>query len=59
MPGTRQYITLSNLEGNDRAYLFLLDFANSAACSRSGGRARVVENDPALMEKLVTWPGAA
>src|SRR5882757_1307120 len=25
--GNRQYITLSNLAGNDQAYLFLLDFA--------------------------------
>src|SRR4051812_4494108 len=50
--GNRQYITLSNLEGNDRAYLFLLDFANRRRV-KVWGRARVVENDPALMEKLV------
>lgn len=50
--GNRQYITLSNLAGNDRAYLFLLDFANRQRI-KVWGRARVVENDPALMEKLV------
>jgi predicted pyridoxine 5'-phosphate oxidase superfamily flavin-nucleotide-binding protein len=50
--GNRQYITISNLAGNDRAYLFLLDFANSQRI-KVWGRARVVENDPALMEKLV------
>ena len=50
--GNRQYITLSNLEGNDRAYLFLLDFANRQRV-KVWGRARVVENDPQLMEKLI------
>jgi predicted pyridoxine 5'-phosphate oxidase superfamily flavin-nucleotide-binding protein len=50
--GNRQYITISNLAGNDRAYLFLLDFANRQRI-KVWGRARVVENDPALMEKLV------
>src|SRR6187431_3838938 len=50
--GNRQYITISNLAGNDRAYLFLLDFANRQRI-KVWGRARVVENDPALMERLV------
>src|SRR5258706_931410 len=50
--GNRQYITLSNLEGNDRAYLFLLDFANRRRV-KVWGRAPVVENDPALMAKLM------
>jgi len=50
--GNKQYITISNLAGNDRAYLFLLDFANRQRI-KVWGRARVVENDPALMEKLV------
>jgi predicted pyridoxine 5'-phosphate oxidase superfamily flavin-nucleotide-binding protein len=50
--GNRQYITISNLTGNDRAYLFLLDFANRQRV-KVWGRARVVENDPALMERLV------
>ena len=50
--GNKQYITISNLAGNDRAYLFLLDFANRQRI-KIWGRARVVENDPALMERLV------
>jgi len=50
--GNKQYITISNLAGNDRAYLFLLDFANKQRI-KVWGRARVVENDPALMETLV------
>jgi len=50
--GNRQYITISNLAGNDRAYLFLLDFANRQRV-KVWGRARVVENDAALMERLV------
>ncbi len=50
--GNKQYITISNLAGNDRAYLFLLDFANRQRI-KLWGRARVIENDPALMERLV------
>ena len=50
--GNRQYITISNLAGNDRAFLFLLDFANRHA-SRSGAAPVSSENDPALMERLV------
>src|SRR6478609_11316572 len=50
--GNKQYITISNLAGNDRAYLFLLDFANRQRI-KIWGRARVVEGDPVLMERLV------
>src|SRR6476661_6154467 len=50
--GNKQYITISNLAGNDRAYVFLLDFANRQRI-KLWGHARVVENDPALMERLV------
>jgi uncharacterized protein len=50
--GNRQYITLSNLAGNDRAYLFLLDFAAQRRV-KVWGRARVVENDPVLLSRLV------
>jgi predicted pyridoxine 5'-phosphate oxidase superfamily flavin-nucleotide-binding protein len=49
--GNRQYITISNLAGNDRAYLFLLDFAHRQRI-KLWGRARVVENDPTLLAKL-------
>jgi len=50
--GNRQYITLSNLAENDRACLFLLDFARRRRI-KLWGRARVVEDDPALLARLV------
>jgi predicted pyridoxine 5'-phosphate oxidase superfamily flavin-nucleotide-binding protein len=49
--GNRQYITISNLAGNDRAYLFLLDFAARRRI-KIWGRARIVEDDPALLARL-------
>jgi predicted pyridoxine 5'-phosphate oxidase superfamily flavin-nucleotide-binding protein len=49
--GNRQYITIGNLAENDRAYLFLLDFAARRRI-KVWGRARVVENDPALLARL-------
>jgi predicted pyridoxine 5'-phosphate oxidase superfamily flavin-nucleotide-binding protein len=49
--GNRQYITLSNLADNDRAYLFLLHFAARRRI-KIWGRARVVEDDPALLARL-------
>jgi uncharacterized protein len=49
--GNRQYITVGNLAENDRAYLFLLDFAARRRI-KIWGRARVVENDPALLARL-------
>ena len=50
--GNRQYITISNLAENDRAFLFLLDFANRRRV-KVWGRARVVENDAALLDRLI------
>jgi predicted pyridoxine 5'-phosphate oxidase superfamily flavin-nucleotide-binding protein len=49
--GNRQYITIGNLAGNDRAFLFLLDFANRRRI-KVWGRARVVEGDDALLGRL-------
>ena len=49
--GNRQYITLANLGENDRAFLFLLDPARKQRI-KLWGRARVVENDAALVENL-------
>src|SRR5262245_15966873 len=49
--GNRQYITIGNLAENDRAYLFLLDFARQRRI-KLWGRARVVEDDPALLARL-------
>ncbi|MBV9259803.1 MAG: pyridoxamine 5'-phosphate oxidase family protein [Pseudolabrys sp.] len=49
--GNRQYITLANLSENDRAYLFLLDPGRRQRI-KLWGRARVVGDDAALVEKL-------
>ncbi|MGB7256536.1 MAG: pyridoxamine 5'-phosphate oxidase family protein [Pseudolabrys sp.] len=49
--GNRQYITLANLSENDRAYLFVLDPARQQRI-KLWGRARAVEGDNALIEKL-------
>jgi len=49
--GNRQFITLANLTENDHAYLFLLDPARRQRI-KLWGRARVVEFDPALIERL-------
>ncbi len=46
-----QYITLGNLSENPRAFLFLMDYANSQRV-KLWGTARVVEEDPALLEQL-------
>jgi predicted pyridoxine 5'-phosphate oxidase superfamily flavin-nucleotide-binding protein len=49
--GNRQYITISNLAENERAYLFLLDFARQRRI-KLWGKARVVEGDAALLARL-------
>lgn len=49
--GNRQYITLANLSENDRAYLFLLDFATRRRV-KLWGRARIVEGNQALIDGL-------
>jgi len=49
--GNRQYITLGNLSENDRAYLFLIDFSRRQRI-KLWGRAHVIENDDALVERL-------
>jgi predicted pyridoxine 5'-phosphate oxidase superfamily flavin-nucleotide-binding protein len=49
--GNRQYITLANLSENDRAFLFLLDPARKQRI-KLWGRARMVEGDAALVERL-------
>ncbi|WP_422927294.1 pyridoxamine 5'-phosphate oxidase family protein [Singulisphaera sp. PoT] len=56
--GNRQYITLGNLSENPRAFLFLMDYAQGQRI-KVWGRARVVEGDAALEEKLrdPSYPG--
>jgi predicted pyridoxine 5'-phosphate oxidase superfamily flavin-nucleotide-binding protein len=50
--GNRQYISLGHLRENDRTHIFILHFATRQRV-KLWGRARVVENDPELMERLV------
>ena len=45
--GNRQYITLGNLAENPRAFIFLMDYANSQRV-KLWGTASVVEGDAAL-----------
>jgi hypothetical protein len=49
--GNRQYVTLGNLAENDRAFLFLMDYENQRRV-KIWGRAKVVEDEPALIEQL-------
>ncbi|HEX9559066.1 MAG TPA: pyridoxamine 5'-phosphate oxidase family protein [Reyranella sp.] len=50
--GNRQYITLGHLKENDRVHIFIPHFATQQRV-KLWGRARVVEGDLALMERLV------
>jgi predicted pyridoxine 5'-phosphate oxidase superfamily flavin-nucleotide-binding protein len=50
--GNRQYVTLGNLKENDKAFMFLMDYAHRRRV-KLWGRARVVEGDPALIDKLM------
>ncbi len=49
--GNRQYISMGNLEDSDKAFIFLMDFANRRRI-KIWGTAEVVEDDPELLEKL-------
>jgi len=49
--GNRQYVTVGNLSENPRAFLFLMDYANSRRV-KVWGTARVVEGDDALEAQL-------
>jgi predicted pyridoxine 5'-phosphate oxidase superfamily flavin-nucleotide-binding protein len=49
--GNRQYVSLGNLSENDKVCLFLIDYAHQQRV-KVWGRARVVENDPSLVERL-------
>ena len=51
--GNRQYITTGNLAENPKAYIFVMDYAQRRRV-KLWGRARVVEDDPALLARL--WP---
>ena len=49
--GNKQYITAGNLSENDRAHIFLMDYPIRRRL-KLWGRARVVEDAPALLESL-------
>lgn len=50
--GNRQYITLGNLAENPLAHLFLIDYAHRRRI-KIWGSARVVEDDPELVQRLM------
>ena len=50
--GNRQYITQGNLTENPKAYIFVMDYAHRRRV-KLWGEARVVEDDPALIEALM------
>ncbi|MBA4018944.1 MAG: pyridoxamine 5'-phosphate oxidase [Pirellula sp.] len=58
--GNRQYVTLGNLSENSRAFIFLMDYANSQRV-KLWGKAKVIEHDPALIDRLrdPSYPGQA
>lgn len=49
--GNKQYISHGNLLENDKAYIFLMDYANRRRI-KIWGRAQMVTDDAALLEKL-------
>ncbi len=49
--GNRQYITMGNLKDNDKAFIFLIDFANKRRI-KIWGHARVVDDDLELLDRL-------
>lgn len=50
--GNRQYISQGNLVENPKVHLFLIDYANAERV-KIWGEARVVEDDPALLARLM------
>ena len=50
--GNRQYLTQGNLTDNPKAHIFVMDYARRRRV-KIWGEARVVEDDPALMQALM------
>jgi hypothetical protein len=50
--GNRQYVTQGNLSENPKAYIFLMDYVHRRRL-KIWGEARVVDDDPALLESLM------
>jgi predicted pyridoxine 5'-phosphate oxidase superfamily flavin-nucleotide-binding protein len=57
--GNRQYISTGNLTENPKAFIFLMDYVHARRI-KLWGRARIVENDAALLSRLgdPAYPGA-
>jgi len=53
--GNRQFISQGNLADNPKAHIFLIDYLNRRRI-KIWGEARVIEDDPKLLEKLM--PGS-
>ena len=49
--GNRQYISIGNLSENDRAFVFLMDYADQTRI-KIWGRAEVVEDDATLLQQV-------
>jgi len=50
--GNRQYITQGNLSENPKAHIFMMDYAHRRRV-KIWGEARMVEDDPALLQALM------
>ena len=50
--GNRQYLTQGNLSENPKAHIFVMDFAHRRRV-KIWGEARIVDDDPALLESLM------
>ncbi len=50
--GNRQYITQGNLSENSKAHIFVMDYAHRRRV-KIWGEARMVDDDPALMQSLM------
>src|SRR6204780_3439377 len=50
--GNRQYITQGNLSENPKAHIFLMDYAHRRRV-KIWGEARVIDDDPALLQSLM------
>ncbi len=50
--GNRQYISSGNLADNPQAYIFMIDYVHKRRV-KLWGRARVIEDDPELLRKLM------
>lgn len=50
--GNQQYLSVGNLSENDKAFMFLMDYAHQRRV-KLWGRAHFIEDDPALLARLV------